>query len=325
MIVRLNMLDSNLEETANNFVFKDARQFLNDHEYKHFISMCYGCFVNTNLIFHASLFGGFNTNLPLTPYTTVGVGESGSLWDGNYAGPKLLTINFDNVYEYKKDEAPFSPNELLATFVSTPNQYVKVGVMQEDKEYEMICYFTGDSVTENGTLALSSAFPNEGAYWDGGTSVNTWYFWQERPTTPRNLPSVLLANDWYPFKKEIVSVVEQRVYLKIGGSLHGTWQSLDIKFNNQELTYTKSEDHDYIIFDSANEVITTENGLDISGEVQIVSGDSKLINTIVGINQLTITVDGITDIDNITYLPTDFLAEMHVNDYKSSINMGASC
>lgn len=326
MIVRLNMLDASGNETANNFIFKDGIQFLNDHEYKHFLSMCYTCFVNTNLIFHASSFAGFNTNLSVSSNTTVGVGESGSLWQGNYLGPKLLTINFDNVYDYKKGEMPFSPNELLASFINNPNQFVLVGVMQQDKEYTMICYYDNNTATENGTLSLVSAFPNEGCYWNGGELINQWYFWQERPTTPRNLPSVLLDNNWYPFKKQIISVVEQRTYLKIGGGMNGKWNKIKLTFNNQILEYSKdARIHDYIIFDSENETIKDEGGNDLSAFVTIIQGDSKLINTIVGINMLEIVVDDILDVDLFEDLPTDFMAEMRYNDYKSSINMGAIC
>lgn len=321
MIIKLNMLDENLQETEAEFIFKDSEQFVRNHGYQNFAN-CYPCFVNGTWVFHMTGISGIFNNLPLESYSEVGVGDIGNNWRGNYAGSKIITINFDNVFQ---QSGQISPNELLDTYVNYGGQYVLLSVDVNDKFYSLICHFTADTNTESNVLALESAFSGSGAFWNGGETETEFYIWELIPAIPLNVPFIVNENTRYPVDENIFFAAIQPIRLEVSGSKNGDWKSVRFSLNGTEIYYEK-EDNNKLIIDSENETITDENGNDISANVQLINGSTKLIFSKPGINKIKIIInENYEDIEKFENLATDTLVLLKYDDLKNSLGVKSEC
>lgn len=319
MIVELMMLNEELEETEDKFYFKNDFQFFSDHPQYLKSQHCYDCFTNGALTFRAS-FGGFWDNLPTTRNSTVGVGDVGSSFLGNYVGTRILTINFMNTFTTSTKDG-MSPNDLLDAFINNPSQIVRVTV---NEKYYIDCSFNDSTSTEGNVIILASAFPNIGSFWNGGETIYEDYIWEMSPFTEIPINERYTSNDWYPYIKEIYSTTKQPLYLKTGGEFNGHWSKVRIELNGQILEYIKNKGQ-YIIFDTFNRIIINELGDNLLQEVDLISGSTKLLYLKPGKNVLKITFDGQTDIHKLEYLPTDQIVYLQYNDLRNSIPEEIKC
>jgi hypothetical protein len=311
MIVTLTSLEQNssggLVPGRISIKFMDKNQFDYNYGFGSSLYGCYDCTVNNKMTFIATSFGGFFDNLPIESNSESGVGMVGNTWLGNVLGSRILTINFNNVFS-RSENKDISPNEFLTMLMSQPTSLVEVGVKlsEEDTDYKLVCHFFGDTSLESGTIALESALPNSGAFWNGGIVTNWYNIYEESPTIPFKLPQYLLENYFYPFTKNIISSASQALYFEASGETNGSFSKVRIKLNSDvELFYNGDAILRELIIDSVEEKITNELNEDVSEFLEIVKGESKFLYLKSGINALEVIFDEEFEFSKLPNLPTD--------------------
>jgi hypothetical protein len=287
--------------------FMDKNQFDYEFGFEKSLYACYECTVNEEMTFIATGFGGFFDNLPIESNSESGIGMVGNTWLGNVLGSRILTINFSNVFSRTKNN-DISPNEFLTMLMSQPTSLVEVSVQlsEEDVSYKLICHFFSDTSLETGTLALESASPNSGAFWDGGFISSSYKIFEERKTIPINLPQILVDKNWYPLKKNIISSATQSFYFEASGDFNGSFSKVRIKMNNDvEVFYNGSSIIRKLIIDAEKELIINQDGQDVSEFLEIIKGENKFLYLKPGINSLEIIFDEKSDINLLPNLPTN--------------------
>lgn len=314
MIVQLRTTTSNLIAT-----FMDHKTFVYNYGYKNYNS-CYACNTINTLNFKATNFAGFWDNLKPNPETDKGVGEIGSVWRGSSFDERLITWNFTPIINNSPNS--ISPQSYLNAMINT-NEVVEVIV---DNNFKGYFYFLNDTTTEGGVISMATTDVNNGVFWSGGTTTKSWYFLETNPYIPKTLPQVLLNPDIYPLVIEIFSEARQVPKIKIGGKLHGIWESFNFETSEQTLFYDNTiNQDDYIIINSVDLTIINENGIDRSGEVTLLEGTSKFPLINVNFNHWEVYLNGTTNFEELTNIPTDMRVEVTYEELFSAIPIEVMC
>lgn len=313
MIVTLKGTISNIEVS-----FLDHENFVYIYGYKN-LNSCYSCNTINTLNFKATNFAGFWDNLKPTPMTDTGAGEKGSVFRGSKFSERLITWNFTPVVQNSKGNV--SPQTLLNSLINS-GEVVEVLV---DNKYKGYFYFLTDTSSESGIISMATADINYGTYWNSGSFSKKWYFYEANPYIPKQLPQILLSEDYYPMQINFFSEAPQTPVIKIGGALSGEWLSfkLDVGYI---LSYDNSiNKDDYIIIDTENLTIINQNGVDRSDQIIVPAGNTKFPKIKVGYNNWLATVNDTEIYSELIDIPNDTRVEVTYEELSSSIGNEVFC
>lgn len=313
------------ETTFLKVKFLDEYSFKNIYESKELEYRDYEAIVQTQLSFSA-YFTNFFNNLPIESVSEEGVGQIGNNFRGNKVGSRIVEINFKNVFT--ASDNGYSPNQIVSTLVNDPTEVIDMYVSTDEENiYSMKCHATDDTSTEEGILILESAYPNDGSFWNGGIKKETEYFLEQYPLIPKELPQIMLKNDWYPLKKDILVETDIPLNISFGGEIHGEWQKINIKTNRGiEFSYdNKAPFKGTIFINYEDRTILNQDGEDVSGNITMINGQYPFIILYSGINSFEVTVDDYLKPEDLYLLPTDMNINFEYLKLVSSIGMEESC
>ncbi|RPJ25954.1 MAG: hypothetical protein EHM25_02760 [Nitrosopumilales archaeon] len=247
---------------------------------------------------------GFTANNPSRTQTNAGLGANGSVLQAFSLAEKIVSMEFTNYYT-ELDARGVSVNQYLSILLGDAFSTSEIKVIVNNK-YTNYFYSSENTNTEGRIIELISSRQGEEALWLSEFQSSTFYANElYNPYIPKLMPSnLLIGSKVYPFMLEFVALSTAKPRIKVGASMLGTWDYVEIRdlTNNQYVNINNTIYQDnFITIDSDELTVINESGVDRS---DIVTGDIFLVFS-GGINKLEWTLNNTTEYHDLQYIPQD--------------------